>query len=91
MANTRSSVTPELKKILDSCTNLPSLPAIALKIIDASKDPDIELEQIQSIISMDPALSAKILKLANSPFYSKNSSVNNLYDALMLLQASWVN
>jgi len=85
MANTCSSVTPELKKILDSCTNLPSLPAIALKIIDASKDPDIELEQILSIISMDPALSAKMLKLANSPFYSKNSSVNNLHDALMLL------
>ena len=85
MTNTSSSLTPELQQVLDTCTNLPSLPAIALKIIDASKDPHIEIEQILSIISMDPAITAKMLKLANSSFYSKNNTVNNLHDALMLL------
>jgi len=85
MTNMYSSLTPELQKVLNTCTNLPSLPAVALKIIDASKDPDISLEQILSIISVDPAISAKMLKLANSPFYSKDHSINNLHDALMLL------
>ncbi len=78
-------VTPELGRALDSCTNLPSLPAVALRIIDASKDPDITLHEVSSIISSDPAISAKLLKIANSSLYSQRRSLNNLREALTLL------
>lgn len=84
-SNISSLLTPELERALDSCTNLPSLPAVALKIIDASKDPDISLHEISSIISSDPAISAKLLKIANSPLYSQRRSLNNLREALTLL------
>ena len=75
----------DLEKKLKSCTNLPSLPAIALKIIDASKDPDISLHEVSEIISSDPAISAKLLKIANSPLYSQRRALNNLREALTLL------
>ena len=75
----------DLEKKLNSCTNLPSLPAIALKIIDASKDPDISLHEVATIISSDPAISAKLLKIANSPLYSQRRTLNNLREALTLL------
>ena len=84
-SNISSLITPELGHALDSCTNLPSLPAVALKIIDASKDPDITLHEVSSIISSDPAISAKLLKIANSPLYSQRRSLNNLREALTLL------
>lgn len=80
-----SLISPELEQSLKSCVNLPSLPAIALKIIDASKDPDISLHAVAGIISNDPALTAKILKIANSPLYSQRRSVSNLREALTLL------
>ena len=88
-----SLLTPELENALDSCTNLPSLPAVALKIIDAGKDPDVTLHQISAIISSDPAIqrssdpaiAAKLLKIANSPLYSQRRSLNNLREALTLL------
>ena len=78
-------ISPELEKLLTSCTNLPSLPAVALKIIDASKDPDISLHEVSAIISKDPAISAKLLKIANSPLYSQRRTLNNLREALTLL------
>ena len=78
-------ISPELEKVLISCTNLPSLPAVALKIIDASKDPDISLHEISAIISSDPAISVKLLKIANSPLYSQRRTLNNLREALTLL------
>ena len=78
-------IPPELEQALDSCTNLPSLPAVALKIVEASKDPDITLHEVSSIISSDPAISAKLLKIANSPLYSQRRSLNNLREALTLL------
>lgn len=81
----RSLMPPELEKQLNSCTNLPSLPAVALRIIEASKNPDISLHEVSSIISSDPAISAKLLKIANSPLYSQRRSLNNLREALTLL------
>ena len=80
-----SLISPELGDMLDSCTQLPSLPAVALRIIDASKDPDITLHEVSSIISSDPAIAAKLLKIANSPLYSQRRSLNNLREALTLL------
>jgi HD-like signal output (HDOD) protein len=83
--NIISLISPEVEDRLNSCTNLPSLPAVALRIIDASKDPDITLHEVSSIISRDPAIAAKLLKIANSPLYSQRRSLNNLREALTLL------
>lgn len=80
-----SLISPELEENLNSCINLPSLPAVALRVIEASKDPDISLHEVSEIISSDPAISAKILKIANSPLYSQRRSLSNLREALSLL------
>ena len=84
-ATKHSSITPELEKTLLSCSNLPSLPAIALQVLEASKNPNISLHEVAEIISADPAISVKLLKIANSPLYSQNRSVTNLRQALTLL------
>jgi len=74
-----------LKKSILSCPALPSLPAIALEVIEASKDPDIGLAEVSNIIRNDPALSVKLLKIANSPLYSLRRTIHNLREALTLL------
>lgn len=80
------SLLPEsLKKELVSCQYLPSIPSMALNVIEASKDPDISLSEVASIISSDPAIVVKLLKIANSSAYSQRRSVNNLREALTLL------
>lgn len=81
----KSRISPELEEMLLSCTNLPSLPAVALRIIEASKDPDISLHEVSEIIASDPAISVKILKVANSPLYSQRRTLSNLREALTLL------
>lgn len=81
----KKSVPPKVKNLLASCTNLPSLPAVVINIIDASKDPDIGLTDIADILRVDPALSARILMIANSSMYARRREVNNLNEALSLL------
>ena len=78
-------VPPKVAKILASCSSLPSLPSVVLKIIDASKDPDIGLAEVAEIIRVDAALSAKLLKIANSPLYSQRRKITNLKDSLSVL------
>ncbi|MCW8854460.1 MAG: GGDEF domain-containing protein [Gammaproteobacteria bacterium] len=80
-----ATIPAEIEKILTSCPSLPSLPSAVVKIIDASKDPDIGIAEVSDIIRVDPALSAKILKLANSPMYSIRREIHNLREALSLL------
>lgn len=75
----------DLLQQLKNCVSLPSLPGVAVKVIALSKDPDARLSDIASTISSDPAISAKLLKLANSPIYSRRRSVTNLREALTIL------
>ncbi len=75
----------QLEQALNRCTSLPSLPAVAMQIIEVSKNPDISLHDVAKIISSDPAISVKLLKIANSPLYSQRRSLSNLREALTLL------
>ena len=75
----------KVKDAIARCPALPSLPAVVMQVIEASKDPDIGLAEVSDIIRTDPALSAKLLKIANSPLYSLRRTIHNLREALTLL------
>jgi len=64
---------------------LPSPPAIALRILEAVKKNDASFSDLARIVEVDPALTAKILKVANSSFYSMASQVNTIGKALSVL------
>lgn len=48
---------------------LPSLPEVLLKIQDAINDDSKGIAQVAKLIQADPALSARLIKIANSPLY----------------------
>ena len=74
-----------LTQRLRSCTTLPTLPAIALKIIDLANDPDADINKACQYIALDPALTAKILKTANSPIYKSRRTATNVRQAVSIL------
>ena len=78
-------MTPELEIRLKHCTSLPSIPSVAIKILDLSKDPQVCPEDVSSVVTLDPALSSKILRIANSPIYSRISKIGTVQQALTLL------
>jgi len=75
----------QLLEHLGMCTNLPSPPVVAMRILDLSKDPDVDIGKVADVVSMDPALTAKILRIANSPIYAVRRKTENLRQAIMLL------
>jgi diguanylate cyclase (GGDEF)-like protein len=68
-----------------SLENLPTLPGIAIKILEAVKDEKCDLEKIGEILSYDPPLSGKILGLINSSFYGLPAKVSTVAHAVRLL------
>ncbi len=64
---------------------LPSLPAVAVRIIGLIQDPDVSLAILADAISSDPGLTGKILRQANSSVYGRTRGVSKLTEALMVL------
>ncbi len=74
-----------LKDKLKSTVNFPSPPAVAQHIIGLASDPDINVMKVATAIAKDPGLTAKILRVANSPLYSRQRKSDNLRQALVVL------
>ena len=60
---------------------LPTLPEIALKIREVAEDEDATINDISSIIGQDPALTARLLRIANSPMLRSSIAINDLTTA----------
>lgn len=73
-----------LETILN-CSRLPSLPAIALRVIELTRNKDVAMSELASTIESDQGLSAKILKTVNSSFYGLRQPCANIKKALVLL------
>jgi diguanylate cyclase (GGDEF)-like protein len=71
-------------KILQS-PRLPSLPTIAIEVIELVQQKDVNIKQIAETIQHDPALSTKILKTVNSSFYGQAHSISTVSHALVVL------
>lgn len=71
--------------VLSRLDDLPAMPLTASEILRLTKSPEVEIKQIEKVINSDPALAAKVLRIANSAFYGLKIPVSTLSHALMVL------
>jgi len=74
-----------LQKIIMSTRDLPAMPLVASKVLELSSDPNTSAKQLQQVISDDQAMTARILKIANSAMYSCSRKVKTLTEAIVML------
>src|SRR3954463_4892758 len=75
----------ELTKKIRACPTLPSLPAIAVQVLELAQKDHVDIAEIARVISKDPALSSKILRTVNSSFYGRANTISTISHALVLL------
>ncbi|WP_439862925.1 HDOD domain-containing protein [Pseudomonas antarctica] len=68
---------------------LPTLPEVALKIRQAAEDPDISISHLSKVISRDTALSARLIKVVNSPLLRATQEVTDLHTAITRLGTNY--
>lgn len=69
---------------------VPPLPGVVLALLTSLEDEDINTTALAKKIGQDPALSARVLKVVNSPFYGVTGQVASLPEAVMVLGFSSV-
>lgn len=74
----------EIRNIIMNTSSLPTLPGIITKLNTLSENDKASVQEMARLVSSDQVLSARILKLANSPSYGfyRVSSISN---AMILL------
>ena len=77
--------TQAINSIAGKIENLPTLPGIAIRLLQAVQKEEPNISEIGEIISKDVALTAKILKLVNSSSYSLSSRITTVDHAIKLL------
>lgn len=77
------------KKIWSS-NQLPTLPVVAVRLLELIKDPETEIRDIVKVIKTDPAIAAKILKATNSSFFGFKSEVTSIERAVPMLGTTMI-
>ncbi len=74
-----------IKAIENDQLVLPTLPEVALQVREAAVNEDIDIQKLSRVIINDPALSARIIKVANSPLLRASREIEDLKMAVSRL------
>ena len=85
MMPTPNQQLPNLDMILDKLDALPQLPDIAAAMLRLLNQKENDTEELARIIASDPALAARVLRVANSSYYGFSRQIKTILDATVLL------
>lgn len=88
--NADPGVIERYNRIIENIDHLPSLPAIVTRLIEVVNSPDSSADDAAKLIEKDPALTSKIIRLANSAFYGIPRSISSVSTAVVILGFSTI-
>jgi putative nucleotidyltransferase with HDIG domain len=72
-------------KIDEYIKNMPSLPTTVSKVLEVCNNPQTSPADLNHVISLDPVLVGRVLKLINSAYYGLGQQVTSLVRAIIML------
>ena len=75
----------DLTDLAKKIGKLPTLPGVAIKILQAMQRETPNIGEISEVISADGPLSAKVLRVVNSPFYGLSKKITSVHQAIVYL------
>ena len=79
------NIKKQIEAIITNIDQLPPLPEVAGKVINMVNNPDVSFKQVALEISKNQAMTANILKLCNSAFFSKGKEITSIDRAIVTL------
>ncbi|HEX4121238.1 MAG TPA: HDOD domain-containing protein, partial [Verrucomicrobiae bacterium] len=72
-----------LDQYIDAIDHLPPSPTVVVKLIALFRQVDPEVDEIVSIMSLDPSVTAEVLRRCNSATYAGGEHVVDVFEAIM--------
>jgi len=84
MIDTQEAIS-KLQQTVEQISNLPTPPVVFNQINKVINDPNTSAYDIAAILSEDPAMSVKVLKLSNSAFYGLKREITSIKQAIVIM------
>ena len=79
------NIKQRIESIVNNIEQLPSMPAIATKVINMVNNPDVSFKQVAQEISQNQAMTTNVLKLCNSAYFNKGKEISSIDRAIVTL------
>ncbi|HZJ84162.1 MAG TPA: HDOD domain-containing protein [Syntrophomonadaceae bacterium] len=74
-----------LEQVVAAVDDIPALPHVVIQVMELTEDPNSTAQDINDVLGQDQAMTARVLKLANSAFYGFPRRIATVTDAIVLL------
>lgn len=74
-----------IERIILRTVDIPSLPPIAMKVMNLIQDDHASLKSLEEIISRDQGFTTRLLRIANSPYYGRDRKIESIPQAILLI------
>ena len=85
MPTTPDQPVSRAQKILAAIDALPPLPAVAIRVMEVAQDPKSSASDLALVVSLDPGLSGRLLRVVNSAAYRRSREITSVQEALVTL------
>jgi len=72
-------------KLVQATGDLPAMPQVATLVMEKLSSPNAMPKDIHELLTKDQGLAARVLKVANSPYYGASRSISSLKDAVLFM------
>ncbi len=80
-----TAVASPVQKIAARAGELFTLPSVAVRVLELTENPKVDVRALKECVENDPALTAKVLRVVNSSLFGLSREVRDLNQALALL------
>jgi HD-like signal output (HDOD) protein len=76
---------PSASELVQSCTSVFTLSELYVRVRDVVDDPDSTMENLANVLKLDPAISARLLRIANGPEHGAPKQIDTITRAIKLI------
>jgi putative nucleotidyltransferase with HDIG domain len=81
----RNALMEKAHRMVEQIDDLPTIPAVATQVLQLLNQPDVEIEAVADLMLSDPVMTARVLKLINSPVFKPEREITSLKMALVYM------
>lgn len=81
----RSELMKKAMQLVEKIEDLPTIPVIATQVLQLVDQPDVKIEEVADLMLSDQVMTARVMKMINSPVFKPGTEITSLKRALVFL------
>ncbi len=81
----KNSMMDKARQLVENMDDLPTIPVVATQVLQLIEQPDVRIEDVADLMLTDQVMTARVMKMINSPVYKPEHEITSLKRALVYL------